>query len=224
MDFKTKSSYGPNGLAEVRLLKEKVKVIFEEDGDIYELPLDAWDKERPQGHYIVGLNKDRTDISFLKPPGKRTWYCKFQEFRRDGSDTPTPYIAHGGVRHRKDGGTWIADDEMRFKYVFTILDPGGAYDGLTLVGNLPYIFEQKVGTTECEVLGKKGQLERMEKFLRVTGFDFTGDTLQYSPNVLPQLEKMLQDKGSIFSVTTNEKGFIDDMAEVPANFLPKNLS
>lgn len=223
LDFRQKSGYGPNGLAEVRLLKEKVKVIFE-DGDIYELPLDSWPEGRPAGNYTVGLNKDRTDISFVKPPGGKTWYARFKEFKRDGSDIPVPYVEHGGkVMTNKDGGKWVTEDEMRAKYVFSILDPGGMYDDLTLTGNIPYIFEEKVGTSTAELVGKKGQLGRLEKFLRVTGFDFVNDTIQYSPNVLPQLERMLQEKGAIFSVTTNEKGFIAEMAEIPPAFLPKEM-
>lgn len=223
LSFKQKNNFGPIGLAEVRVLKEKVKILWE-DGDVDELPLEAWDENRKAGNYMVGLNKERSDIAFLKPPGGQTWYCKFGQFKRDGqSETPEPYIEPGGPRKNKDGGTWIADDEMRAKYELVILDPDGLYDGLTLVGNIPYIFEQKAGTKEVEMVGKKGQLARIEKFLRVTGFDFVNDTLQYSPNVLPQLEYLLQSKGAIFSVTTSDKGFIAEMAEVPARYLPEGL-
>lgn len=222
MEFRQKSSFGPNGLAEVRLLKDKVKVIFE-DGDIYELPKDGFPEDRKAGNYILGLDKDRTKVMFLKPVGGATYYAKFQEFKRDGTDIPNPYIQRGGPRKSKDGGTWIADDEMRFKAILTVLDPGGQYDGLNLTATVPYVFEQKPGTTLVEAVGKKGQLERVEKFLRVTGFDFVNDTLQYSPNILPALERLLQEKGAIFSVTLNDKGFISEMAQVPAAFLPKDL-
>lgn len=229
LQTRQKSNLGPNGLAEIRLLKEKVKVIFAEDGDIYELPLESWtDNEfygdKPAGNYIVGLNKERTDFYFVKPPGDSTWYVRFKEFVRKGSDTPTPYIQKGGKTiTTKDGGSFVTQDEMRAAYYLEILDPDGKYDGMSLWGNIPYIFEQATGTTHCELVGKKRQLELTERFLRVTGFDFVNDSIQYSPNVLPQLERMLQEKGAIFSVKTNEKGFVQEMSEVPVNFLPEEL-
>lgn len=224
LNIRKKSSLGPNGLAEVRLLKEKVKVIFEEDGDIYELPLDVWEEDRPAGNYVVGLNKDRTDIFFVKPPGGQTFYCKFQEFVRKGTDIPVPYIQKGGKTiTTKTGGQFVTQDEMKAAYHLLIIDPGGKYDGMTLWGSIPYIFEQSPGAQICDIVGRKGQLERVEKFLRVTGFDFANDSIQYSPNVLPQLERMLQENDAIFLVTTNDKGFIQEMSEVPVNMLPEGV-
>jgi len=221
METITKSSFGPNGLAEVRVLANKIKVIFE-DGDIYELPLEAWDTARKPGNYYIGLNKDRTDIAFLNPPPGRTWTTRFREFKREGAEIPMPYVEPGGMRQKKDGGTFYAESELRAKALLSILEPDGKYDGLTLTVIIPYIFDQSPNNPSATIMyGKKGQIARAERLLRLAGFDFATDQIPYSPNVLPFLETMLKERDRVFTATTNDKGFVTELGELPVGFQVK---
>lgn len=218
MDYQEVKNFGPSGLAEVRVLANKVKIIFQEDGDLYELPLEGWPEGLDGGNYFVLLNKDRTEAVSVKPP-KGQYIAKFTKFKRpQGSEIPEPFIQRGGPRRRKDGGSWWADDEMRYAAYFVIVD--GPYAGLQVSFQVPYIFSQKPGTTEAFMVGKQRQFTINEKFLRALGVDMLAFKLNYSPNVLPQLESMLLEKEAFVLLEVSDKGFVDNYSGLPAGFVP----
>lgn len=213
-------SYGPQGSADVRILKTLVKVIFD-DGDLYELPLDGWPKERPAGKYNVTLSKERDKVMFINAPAGM-YLGRYKGMPKpQGGEHPEPYIERGGPRKNKDGGSWYAADEMRFKIHVEILDEDPHTGGLTVSKSLPYLFEQAPGLPNAIIVGKKGQLARLNEGLKILGYDSMTDTdIPYSPNVLPWLDRWFMEHRKVFQMTLNEKGFIDSESAVKESLLP----
>lgn len=219
IEMQEQKSFGPSGIAEVRVLANKVKIIFQADGDIYEIGLDGWPEGRPAGNYFIGLNKERTKASIIRPMAG-TYFLKFKEFKRQGqSELPEPHIQRGGPRKGKNNSTWWADDELRYTAVMEVqFDP--MYSGLTVTKSIPYIWTPKAGTNEAMLVGKPRAVTDNDKFLRTAGLNFLTDSVYYTPNVLPQLERLLQERGVIFQGVVSDKGFLDDVTSTPAGWMP----
>jgi hypothetical protein len=213
-------SYGPSGPAEIRVLKNLVKVIFA-DGDLYELPLEGWPKERPAGQYNVTLSKERDKVMFINAQAGM-YLGRYKGMPRpQGGENPEPYIERGGPRKNKDGGSFYAQDEMRFKTQVEILDEDAHTDGLIITMSLPYLFEQAPGLPNAIIVGRKGQLARLNDGLKVLGYDPTTDEdIPYSPNVLPWLDRWLLVNRRVFQMTLNDKGFIASTSSVKETLLP----
>jgi hypothetical protein len=222
---KIKKSVGPSGLAEVRTLKNGVRVIFE-DGDHYEVSSEGWD--HPTGKYMITLSQERDRILFASPPGG-SYLVKFREFgnRQGKSETdngiPEAYIKRGGQRTGKNGATWFAKDELSVSCKLEVVDPTSPYKGLNIVYTFPYSFENMPGTPFTMITASASRLVRIEEFLRIAGLDMLNDDMPFSTNVLPWLEKRLQDAHKIFSVTLNEAGFVHSLTEIPEYLLDPAL-
>lgn len=219
---KTKKSVGPQGLAEVRVLKNGLRVIFA-DGDTYEVSSEGWD--HPTGKYQITLNETHDKILFASPPAG-TYLVRFREFgnrqnKTEGnSGMPEPYIKRGGMRQGKNGAAWFAPDELSVSAKLEVVDPGSPYKGLNIIYSFPYAFEVQPGTVFTMITAKATRLVKIEEFLRIAGLDFLNDDIPYSTNVLPWLENRLQSARKRFSVTLNEKGFVQTLTEIPDYLLP----
>lgn len=224
---KNKTNNGMKGLAEVRVLAEKIRVIFKADGDTYDLRKDGWDRE--SGVYNITLNKANDEIAFASPPGRDEPYlAKFLEFsNRVGASesnpgVPEPKIDPGGPRQGKNGQTYYAEDRLVFRAKLVVVGGDAAtlpYKGLNVIYTLPYIFAQDdLVPTLTMFEGTAGQRKVLEDFLRLNGLDMVNDDIPWSGNVLPWLEARLQAANKILSVRLNEKGFIakDGLSSVPA--------
>lgn len=213
-----KKSFGASGLAEVKVLAKTVRIIFKEDGDTYELPLDTWDKKRASGLYRVTMSKTGDKLVGINPPPLSTSIVRFKEFGSRADGIPQPKIQRGGPRNGKNGTKYMAPDKMMFYAQLEVVSKD-MYEGLTIMCSMAYGFEPQPGTPFATVsVDSKRDLEAIEKFLRLTGFDFNKD-IPYMPNVLPWLEEELKRPAKIFMVTTNDKGYIDSMSDVPAALL-----
>ena len=218
LNLSQKKSIGPSGLAEVKVLSKVVRIEFA-DGDIYEIPLDGWDKARGSGKYVVTLNKGCDKAVGVKPPAG-TYLVKFNKFANRIDEIPQTRIQKGRNVVTDTGKKFTIPDKLVFDALLSVVNHD-KYEDLNILLILPYGFEPEPGTpnTIISVSGKR-DLENIEKFLRFAGYDFNKD-MPYSPNVLPFLEEDLRRQGKIFMVTIGEKGFIDTMAEVPESLLPK---
>jgi hypothetical protein len=143
---------------------------------------------------------------------------------REGAN-PEPYIERGGPRKSKDGGSYYAADEMRFRAQVEILDEDDKLDGLVVSWPLPYLFEQAPGLTNAILIGKKAQLGRLNDGLKALGYDpNTDDDIPYSPNVLPWLDSWFLAHRRPFQMTLNEKGFVDSTSLIKESNLPAWVS
>jgi hypothetical protein len=219
LGFTQKKQFGPSGVADVRVNAKSVRIVFDETGDVYEIETANWDKKRPTGKYRVTLSKAGDKIIGINPvPG--SYLVSFKEFGNRIDGIPTPKIQRGGVRARKDGQKWIAPDKMVFNANLQV-ESDDCYDGLTILSIQAYGFEPLSGTPFATVnVENKRDLERIELFMRLAGYDFNVD-IPYQPNVLPWLEESLKRACKTFMVTTNADGFIDSMAEVPTSLLKR---
>jgi hypothetical protein len=224
INTKVKKSVGPSGLAEVRVLAKGLRVIFLADHDTYEVSSEGWNY--PTGKYQITLNETHDKILFASPP-TGTYLVRFREFgnRQNKSEgntgMPEPYIKRGGMREGKDGKSrWFAPDELSVSAKLEVVDPGSPYKGLNIIYSFPYAFEMQPGTVFTMITAKAGRLVKIEEFLRIAGLDFLNDDIPYSTNVLPWLEKRLQSAHKRFSVTLNEKGFVQTLTEIPDYLLP----
>jgi len=221
LGFAQKKQFGPQGMADVKVNAKTVRVMFKDTGDVYEIELDKWPKGRPSGEYRLTMSKPGDKVIGLNPvPG--TYLVTFKEFGNRTDGIPQPKIQRGGVRQGKNG-KYIAPDKMVFHANLEVQSED-RFDGLTILSIQAYGFEPLGGTPFATVnIEGKRDLERIELFMRLAGYDFNKD-IPYAPNVLPWLEEELKRARKTFMVTTNEDGFIDSMSEVPAALLPKKAA
>jgi|SaaInl7_200m_RNA_FD_contig_21_644347_length_843_multi_16_in_0_out_0_2 hypothetical protein len=216
MRGKKRSNIGPQGIATVRKLKDGIRVVYDdtpsntnpnETFDI--IGEDVWKDDRPVGVFRVTLNdkKDRL-VGINALPG--VYVVSFEKFgKRDATDVPQPWIMRGGPRTSKSGSTWMQPDSMKFTFVLKIHDSQNLKnDGLTATGMLSYIFERDQITGDTYYTGTGWEMETLELFLKVAGFDFLEDEIPYAGNILPQLEELLQSRNVKFQAEINEKGFV----------------
>jgi hypothetical protein len=217
---KIKKNIGTGGVADVRVLKDSLRVIFQ-DGDQYQVEKGDWG-DRPSGLYQVTLAKGNAKIQWLQPAPKSTLLVRFNEFGGRQNGVPEPYIKRGGERKSPHGGTYWADDELSFTAKLEVVDRG-ANQGLEVPYSLNYAFEQYPGSQVAMINTTAKKLQRIEEFLRLSGFDISKEDIPFSVNVLPWLEKKLQVSRKIFSITLNDKGYVDTLTEIPEYLLPPEL-
>lgn len=215
-----KKSFGPQGNAKVTVGAKAVRIQL--DGEVYELPVDAWDKNRPNGEYQLTLSKNLDKIMGVRPPSPGTHVVKFVELGNKTNGIPYPKIQRGGPRTSKMGGKYMAPDKLVFTATLEVVD-GGQYDGLRLVDTHTYGFDPVPGSQDAMIVmeGQK-DLERFEAFMRAQGIGLADLVIPYAPNVLPWLEQYLQENARPFMITTNDKGFVETRSSVPAHLLPSN--
>lgn len=212
--FRVKKTFGPSGLADLRSNAKGVRIVFAE-GDTYELP--AGSTERASGKYFISLSQDLTKILGIRPV-KGTYIAHFKEFGNRTNSIPDKKLQRGGPRQSKDGTKkWVQPDELVFVATLEIEDEG-IYNGLTVTMNLPYSFAAAASGGVVDIYDSQRNLERLEEFFRSCGFDLAQD-IPYSPNVLPFLERKLQDAGTPFMITTTDKGFVDTISPIPTGLM-----
>lgn len=213
-----KKSFGESGYADVRIGKTSVKVMFDSGG--YEVAHDQWEKGRPAGQYNITMSKDGTKISGVRPIAG-TYIMQFEQMGNRIGEYPEPKIQRGGPRQSKDGTKkWFQPDSLVFSTVLTIQSED-RFKGLKVYNSVPYIFSGVPGTniTKLEA-NSKNELERVEVFLRVAGFDLATNDIPYSPNVLPWMENKLQELGRSFLGTVSEAGFVTSFGDLPVGLAP----
>lgn len=217
--FKERKSFGPSGLADLRVSAKGVRVVFN-DGNLYDLPAGATD--RPSGKYVIGLSQDLTKILRVSPVAG-TYIVHFKQFGNRINGIPDKKIQRGGPRQSKDGKKkWVAPDQLVFVAEMEI-ESEGNYKGLIIRTNLPYSFVASPTGGNCDVYDDARNLKRLEEFMRIAGFDPMRD-IPFSQNVLPWWEGELQAIGRPFMAVTTAEGFIDSISEIPADLLPKKSS
>ena len=200
---------GPQGIARVNVSEKKVTVIFE-DGDKFDLtPADCPKYLVKSGKYAVSLNLEGTTMYNARPLGG-SHLVRFKEFTHKKDEPPAPKIVSGGLRTKKDGTRFVVDDSVQFGAIFQIVGPD--HTGFELAYFVPYAF--KNWSDETGIGGKGSQ--KLEAFLRSTGIDFSSDTIPFSDNVLPWLQKFLRTKNTLLIATLTKEGYIDTLASAPS--------
>lgn len=212
-----KKNIGEQGYADVRVGKSTVKIMFS-SGLAYEVDKEEWEDGRPAGQYNVTMSSDGNKIIGVRPIAG-VYIMQFLSLGNRQNELPEVKTQRGGPRQGKDGRKWFQEDSLAWITILEVMSEG-RFEGLKVFHNVPYIFSSVPGTQFTQLIGKKGEVERIESFLRVAGFDLTSEDIPYSTNVLPWMEKKLFEVRRPFMATINDKGFITDLSELPAGMAP----
>jgi len=217
-NLKVKRNIGPSGLATVRVLKNSVKIAFD-DGDVFDIEPEEWG-HNGGGKYIVTLNKDMTKIIAVRPP-KGSYFVKFRAFGNRDKDTgiPAPKFSRGGKREYTDenGKTrkYMKADTLNIVASLEVID-NKDYSGLWFTYIIPYAFEPSEDLMYMDVRAhSSNQLEKIVSFFKIFGLDLEEIDIPASDNPLPWLEEKLQKAGVTVMVNSDSKAWITSMSELP---------
>lgn len=205
MRAQRKSTIGPKGIAQIIQINNGVRVSFTNDieantnpGEVFDIVGDdVWEEGRPFGMFRVTLNSRKDKIVGVGPMDG-TYVMSFLEFgKKDATGTPQPWVMKGGQRTGKNGNTWYQEPSLKCTPVLVIHSSSmPQYDGLKVYGLLPYIFERDDDGT-AYYTGGNWDMEILEFFLTSAGFDFANDEIQYSGNILPELQTLLKSRDKL---------------------------
>lgn len=215
-----KSNVGDSGYATVRLTKNTFRATFTESGITYDLPLELWEKNRPAGEYNITLSRNNDKLVSVKPIAG-TYLFEFDSIGNRVNELPEPATQRGGPRKSADGKKrWFAPDSIVWRPIVRVTSTG-IYEGLKVMYQLPYIFASIPGSPNTRFLAdSRRDLENVETFFRLAGFDLVNREIPFSANVLPWIEKELSKEPTTFMAKVTEKGFLTDLSAVPADFMP----
>jgi hypothetical protein len=209
---KIKRNTGVAGLADVRVLTRSLHIHFLEDDEVFEVTTEGWDREG--GRYNIVLEKTNDKVKFVSPPGRsEPYYVQFIEFGNRPNGVPEMKKKLGGTFPSQHGGTYYRPDTWVAVVKQEVVEQG-LYKGLTIPYDFPYIFAQDPASGAAMLEGKPGEIRKVEEYLRIAGFDFANEDIPYQTNVLPWLEGRLQAAAKIYTVTLNEKGFVQSLGSV----------
>jgi len=200
------------GLADIRIRDDAELIILMDDGERYVVPYDmSQTGEIKEGTYRVSLSSDGSKL-FGITPAKGTYIVRYDGMVAKDGELSEPKLMKGGTRKRKDGkGTWEAPDYLAFTVLLRIVSV--VCKGMTIPFQLNYSFEQYRDTDETVIpLGNKN-LERTATFLQLAGMDFTVDSIPFSENVLPFIDKLLKSRNMKFQVAI-KNGYVDEIFEL----------
>jgi hypothetical protein len=200
------------GIADVRVRDDAELIIQFEDGDKYTVPYDMSAVGLvDDGKYRVSLSSDGSQL-FGITPAAGTYIVRYAGMVASKGELPTPKLIEGGPRKTRDGKkSWNAPDYMAFTVLLRIVSAN--CKRMTIPYQLNYSFEQYKDTDETSIpLGTK-QYERTATFLQLAGMDFNVDSIPFSENVLPYLDKLFGDKNNKFQVVL-KNGYVDQAFEL----------
>jgi hypothetical protein len=214
------------GKAEVRVLKDKVKVIYaDEDNFIREFPIeDVEGVAYSAKDVFVSLNKDETIVRSIRPYAG-TFVVRLQKFFAMPDEPPATFeeIARKVEFTDKEGKkkSFMAPARTIFTALLEVVAPGEPYDGAIYPYRVPYAVDRDMATGNFMIAGSPRNCQQMKDFLEKFGYDFNEDSLPHSSNVLPQLEAVLLEREkSMFGIV--QKGYINTIERIPLGFeVPK---
>jgi hypothetical protein len=214
-DFEEKRrKKGPRGLADVKVLKNSIKVAFPELKKVAELAPE--DKDVPvvtDAELMVELNGDENYI-YRCHPYSGSHFVKLHSFVRMGEEPePTTFTvpAHH-VGPLKDGREWDEPDREKFSVLLEIVGDG-KYKGMLVPYALDYLVDRADDDTVKFVGGRK-RLSQLREFLVIAGFDPANDNLKYEDNILPALEDLLLSRGQVF-LALIDGGWVNSLTRAP---------
>jgi len=222
MAMQIKQKYGPKGLAKVKVGKEEVRVEFVDKEKLGRVPFlikpeDVFPADIQDGEYIVSLNAEGTKIMNINVP-KGSYYLKFSHFshKLDDQDVPLPPTFRDvpyKINSRRDGTTYSVPAHLEFTALFKVCDHKD-FTGWVVPYNLNYLYAKDDITDETCIMRGRG-IEALEKFQKVCGFDFEQDGIVYSDNILPEMERLLQEKDRKIIGVVNDYGFLKELNPLP---------
>lgn len=225
-------NYGPSGPATVRVMKNGVRVEFD-DGDVYDVS-EGWRKELASGKYVISLSQDKSRIVGIRAAAGQYVF----QFKQMGNRTvgkvqgsnepglPTNKVQKAHMVNRRDGkGRFLIPDQLVFTVEVEIVQ--GPYAGLTSTSTVPYSFTAPASGQFTAFADAPKNLERLENFLRAsTGQSFMNIDVPFDPEpptLLLRFEKYILAHRIPFLGNSDSKGFLDldSLSPLPADLWPK---
>lgn len=202
---------GANGIANVTVTTNKVRVEFEDNNNqVIEVLRDDAPDYIITGRQIVVLSSDNNKIFSAKPIGG-SYMCKFIGFWSREGEPPTPKKVEARTGTSSKGNAYKIPEHLEFTVLFEIVTPK-KWSKYQLSMNLFYAFsEYEGGITQIKGAGS----QKLVEFLEVAGVDFTTDDIPFSENVLPFIEKMLLNRNKTMVISLNQKGWVDSVVVAP---------
>lgn len=186
-------------------------------GDYVRLPIT---QNKTLGPAQFSVSADGSQLMGISPL-VGTFVTAFANFGADKDQPPMWKTQQGGERKPNGRGGWfVTKDRLYYLAILEILN--GDWQGTQLVHILDYLFVDD-GTGHADISGRRKGVDQNEAFLRVAGFDAVTDLITYSPNVLPELETLLQSKGTQFFATV-EGGLVTSVFDFPVGVNPNQLA
>ena len=220
--YEERRKVGKRGEAEVRVLRDSVKVVFADDGFAPE-----FSKEDVMCPVIAGrglfvqLSPDEQKIQAIRPY-KGTFYFRLVDFAHKEGEAPTfRQEKSRQVTFTNDEGkqqTFTVDARLAWTALLEIVDDK-EFEGVIFPFTVPYVIDRDNITGNAIIAGDPSNAKKMRNFMEMFGIDFEDDAIPYASNILPMLLEILLDRGEFVSAQV-ERGWIknDSFAYPPTGY------
>jgi hypothetical protein len=224
-EYKEVRKKGPSGKAEVRAIKDTLKIIFEDNPVPFEFIADEYPYKILTGKNLyVALSADESNIIAIRPYAG-TYPIRFFGFTHQEGEPPTYKEEAARIVNYRDKNTgqqksFPAPARLVFFSLLEIVSEPEA--GICYPFKVPYAVDRNAQTGNMMIAGAPGDAKAMRVFMEMWGYDFMNDEIPFSSNILPDLEEIL--KGNdILKLVNVEAGWInrDAFSNLPPGYKPE---
>ena len=213
MPIPVTKEYGPRGVATIVTTKSKISVSYLDDQGNFTLLMEDQTPamreilEDREGKYHVSIDRDHLKIISIAPVSG-SYKARFLKFLA-AKDTP-PECKLRPSSKLPDGK--VIPEHMEFTCIYELTS--SSVRGMTANYFLTYAF--KMGEYEDQKLAILTGMgaQKLEKWMLLHGFNFVEDSIPWSDNILPWLEKEVIKRGKIVQVEMSDKGYIKAIASL----------
>lgn len=215
----TEPNFGPSGPATVNIVGKTLQIIFDQGNEVVNLATDLLPPDVDVKHlptkkkYSVLVDGTRTKLNGFCPY-EGSYTCEFLEFKKKPGQPPMHDYPRNRVGQGPNGP--YAKDWQEFTAILRILEE--PYTGLLVSTKLRYYFGIDEETGNAVIKGEGKHSQKLGRFIEVACGDFEKVVIPFSDNVLPPLERLLQEQHRPFLIVMS-KGFVDSFGEAPAIYL-----
>jgi hypothetical protein len=206
--YKEIKKTGTKGKAEVRVLKDSVRVVFEDGFSPEFSKEDVMCPIIPGRGLFVQLAKGDLKIQTIRP-----WAGSFiftlRDFAHKEGAEPTFRQEDARTVTWNDNGvtkTFPVDARLAWTALLDIVDDK-EFEGVTFPFTVPYVVDRDNVSGNMIIAGDPSNAKKMRDFMEKFGYDFDNDALPFSANLLPMLLDLLLERGELVSAIV-ENGYI----------------
>jgi len=163
----------------------------------------------PEGAVFATVSGDGSRLYSIRPL-TGSFVVKFERFAAPEGELPAP--KHYEQTFTADDGTTRRSSYEGFTALLRIT--AGPWAGAILPSFLRYGFVDAGDGVTTGLKSRGRHAERLAAFLEYAGLDLQSDTIPYSENVLPWLEKTLQERNHDFMVVV-DNGYVEGYGPAP---------
>lgn len=224
-EYQEKRKKGPAGKAEVRLLKDTLKIIMEDNPQPYEFLAEEYPYKVLTGKNLyVALSADEGSIIAIRPYAG-TYPVRFFGITHQEGEPPSYKEEAARIVSYKDKNTgqqksFPAPARLVFFSLLEIV--AGVEEGICYPFKVPYAVDRNAQTGNMMISGAPSDAKAMRAFMEMWGYDFMNDEIAFSSNILPELENLLKNRDTLMLVNV-EKGWInkDGFSNLPPGYNPR---